>query len=223
MVNAAAGPRPGDPGRPAPWTLGICELAWPGRTTPDCAREAHRLGFSHLDTVRPRGSDELPIPVGAQFGPGPGRGWAWPAPGPTADWDAEIAALRGCAQPRVEPWAGSLFGSDAAIDRLVEQVPSVRLVVDTGHAAQWGGDPARYLHLADHVQFRQAAPGRGQLPPDDGEVDFAAIIAELRQGGYQGLFSVEYFDMPRFGWPLANPLELALRLAERLRPLLAAP
>src|ERR1700722_10931233 len=108
MMDSGAEPRQGNLGQPGPWSLGICELAWPGLPTADCAREAGRLGFSHLDIVRARGSDGLPIPVGAQFGPGRGRGWAWPAPGPKADWDAEIAALRECAQPRVEPWAGSL-------------------------------------------------------------------------------------------------------------------
>jgi sugar phosphate isomerase/epimerase len=225
--------RRGEPGRDAAdhgagahrgrWPLGICELAWPGLPTIDCAREAARLGFRHLDVVRAArpGAAELPIPVGAQFGTGPGDGWAWPAPGPRTDWEAAVAALRACPQPRVEPWAGSLFGSDAAVERLVDEVPGVRLVVDTGHAAQWGGDPVRFLALADHVQFRQAARGRGQLPPDDGDVDFGAVIAELTRLGYAGLISVEYFDLPRFGWPLANPVELAVALAERVRPLLA--
>jgi hypothetical protein len=221
-------PGTGDPGTGDPgtgrWPLGVCELAWPGLPTDDCAREAARLGFRHLDVVRKPGADltGLPIALGARFGTGPGSGWAWPAPGPRADWDAEVAALRGCAEPRVEPWAGSLFGSDAAIERLIEAVPGVRLVVDTGHAAQWGGDPARFLQLADHVQFRQAARGRGQLPPDDGDVDFGAVIAELARLGYSGLISVEYFDLPRFGWPLENPAELAVALAERVRPLLEA-
>ena len=114
----------------------------------------------------------------------------------------------------------SLFGSDAAIEQLLDDVPGIRLVVDTGHAAQWGGDPARFLHVADHVQFRQAARGRGQLPPDDGDVDFGAVIDQLGRLGYTGLISVEYFDLPRFGWPLENPVELAVALAERVRPLL---
>jgi len=35
--------------------------------------------------------------------------------------------------------------------------------------------------------------------------------------GYQGVLSIEYFDRPERGWPLADPLAYALELASRLR------
>jgi sugar phosphate isomerase/epimerase len=165
---------------------------------------------------------ELALPVGARFGRQPGQGWAWPAPLPDADWAEETAMLRICPAPRVEPWAGSLFGSDGALARLVEDVPNIRLVVDTGHVAQWGGDVTAFLDRADHVQLRQAAPGRGQLPWDKGDVDFAALFVRLTEIGYRGLLTVEYFDLPQFGWPLADPLTPAVQLATHVRPLLAA-
>jgi hypothetical protein len=197
--------------------FGICELAWPGTDLVSCARQAAGLGFAHLDVVRPvRADADLPIALGARFGPGPGRGWAWPAPPAGADWDDAVEQLRRCPHPRVEPWAGSLFGADAAIERLVEAVPEVRLVLDTGHVAQWGGDPLAYVHLADHVQFRQAARGVGQLPWDQGDVDFAAVLARLRAIDYSGMCTVEYFDLPALGWPFADPVGAALGLADHL-------
>ena len=47
------------------------------------------------------------------------------------------------------------------------------------------------------MQLRQAAPGKTQLHADDGgDVDFAAVLAELDRLDYQGLISIEYFDLP---------------------------
>ena len=50
--------------------------------------------------------------------------------------------------------------------------------------------------------------------------DFAAVVGRLGELGYRGGISVEYFDLPEFGWPLADPRAWALDLAARVRPLL---
>ena len=64
----------------------------------------------------------------------------------------------------------------------------MRLLVDTGHVADWGGDPCELLELADHVQLRQGKPGHTQVHVDDpsGVVDFAAVLARLDALDYRG-------------------------------------
>jgi sugar phosphate isomerase/epimerase len=105
---------------------------------------------------------------------------------------------------------------------MLAEVPGLRLLVDTGHVADWGGDPLELLPEAGHVQLRQGRPGSTQVHVDDpgGVVDFAAVIARLDDLGYDGRLSIEYFDLPDAGWPLADPREWALDLAAAVRPLL---
>lgn len=206
------------------WPLGVCELAWRGVPRAERARQARAAGFDHLDLVSPLDpEDELALPVGVVLGSGPHDGWAWPAPRPNVATGRAIAALRRAKRPRIEPWAGSLFGSDAAVADLLEQVPELRLVVDVGHVAQWGGDPLRFLEHADLVQLRQGARGRGQLPPAEGDVDFAALLGRLRAIGYDGRLTIEYFDLPRAGWPLEDPFGACVALAAHIAPLLDRP
>lgn len=79
--------------------------------------------------------------------------------------------------------------------QLIEEVeaPNIKMLLDTFHLAMNGVDVSR---LADelaaevgHVQLADA-PGRGQ--PGSGELDWAAIGAALRRGGYGGSVAAEY-------------------------------
>jgi sugar phosphate isomerase/epimerase len=204
------------------WPLGVCELAWKGISTEECAERAAAAGFDHIDVVRGDfDPDQMALPVGAVLTPKPGSGWAWPAPPPTADLEREIARLQAIEVPRIEPWAGCLWSSDEAIEELRRQVPNLRLVVDTGHVTQWGGDIFHFLQIADNVQLRQAAVGVGQLPPQEGEVDFEALFARLDALDYRGRLTIEYFDLPQFGWPHDDPFGACIELAEFVDPLLA--
>ena len=119
----------------------------------------------------------------------------------------------------LEPWAGAVVNSIDAVHAFRAEVPGVRLLVDTGHVADWGADPCELLDLADHVQVRQAKPGSAQLHPDDpaGVVDFAAVFARLEHLDYRGKVSVEYFDLPDRGWPCPDPEQWARDLAAKLR------
>ena len=119
---------------------------------------------------------------------------------------------------RMEPWPGSIVSSVTAVKAMLDEVPGLRLVVDTGHVANWGEDPAELLPWADHVQLRQAAKGVAQAL--EGDVDFAALFRGLDDLDYGGLLSVEYFDLPDMGWGLDDPVAHATALAEQLRPLL---
>jgi sugar phosphate isomerase/epimerase len=51
-------------------------------------------------------------------------------------------------------------------------------------------------------------------------VDFAAVLARLEALDYRGRLSVEYFDLPEYGWPLDEPLAWAQALAEHVRALM---
>jgi sugar phosphate isomerase/epimerase len=110
--------------------------------------------------------------------------------------------------------------ADAARE-MMREVPGLRLLVDTGHVADWGGDPLELLEYADHVQLRQGRPGATQVHVDDpaGVVDFAAVLHRLDDLDYQGALSVEYFDLPDEGWPLDDPVGWAVALADHVRAL----
>jgi sugar phosphate isomerase/epimerase len=188
------------------------------------ARQARADGFVHIDVSTEVDPATLVLPVGCPTSfPKPRSGWcATPAPrdGPEM-WDRTVAWFRRAPGALLEPWAGASVNSSARCREMVAAVPGLRLLVDTGHVADWGGDPVELLELADHVQLRQGRPGATQLHVDDasGVVDFAAVLARLEAIGYRGRVSVEYFDLPDLGWGLADPRRWALDLAAALRAL----
>ncbi|MGH9048180.1 MAG: sugar phosphate isomerase/epimerase family protein [Acidimicrobiia bacterium] len=171
-------------------------------------------------------ASELALPVGCPTAfPKPSPRWcSTPAPrdGPGV-WDRTIELFRAAPGALVEPWAGSVVNSTEKCRSMLAEVPGLRLLVDTGHVADWGGDPLDLLADAAHVQLRQGRPGAAQAHVDDpgGVVDFPAVIDRLDALRYDGLLSVEYFDLPDAGWPLADPRRWALDLTAALRPLLA--
>jgi len=164
----------------------------------------------------------LALPVGCPIAfPKPVAGWcATPAPARAEGmWDRALRWWRAAPGALLEPWAGAVVHSLETVRAFVTEVPGTRLLVDTGHVADWGGDPCELLEFADHVQLRQGAPGRTQLHVDDpaGVVNFDAVLARLDALGYSGRLSIEYFDLPEHGWPLADPRGWAVDLARRIR------
>ena len=86
------------------------------------------------------------------------------------------------------------------------------------HIAAADADPVELLEFADHLQLRQAAPGRTQVHVDDSDgcVDFPALLARLERLDYRGRCSIEYFDLPDQGWTLDDPRGWARDLLARL-------
>lgn len=203
------------------YPLGIVFIAFGAQTPiPQAAARARDLGFDHIDI--PAGfTGRLPLPVGDRVAfPHPQPGCSCPALPPGAGaWERMVRAFRAVPTALLEPWAGSALGDTGSVLRFLDEVPGLRLLVDTGHVTCWGGDPLELLPHAAHVQLRQARPGINQAR--HGDVDFAAVFDRLDQLGYPGRLSVEYFDLPDRGAPLADPLGHAVALAEELRPLLA--
>jgi Xylose isomerase-like TIM barrel len=207
--------------------LGIVSVAF-GLDCPltEAARQAQSLGFDHLDIAIDRMAqgpgEPLALPVGDRNGPVPQTGCTCRLPSGFT-WDQCVALLRQQPQLWVEPGPRSVLDSAAAIRAMCHEVPGLRITLDTGWAAFGGYDPLEVADLAGHVQLRQARPGHPQIHPDEeGDVDFAAVIDGLEALGYDGLFSVEYFDLPELGLPLADPVGHCVDLAHRVRPLLAA-
>lgn len=194
-------------GRP----VGVVDIVYAARgDAVERSRCAAADGFAHIDVLVDADPATLALPVGCPTAfPKPRPGWcATPAPrdGPGM-WDKAISWWRAAPGALLEPWAGACVNSTEAVPAFMAEVPGLRLLVDTGHVADWGGDPCELLEWAGHVQLRQGAPGRTQLHVEDpaGVVDFAAVLARLDALDYRGLVSVEYFDLPDEGWPLADP------------------
>jgi sugar phosphate isomerase/epimerase len=208
--------------------IGVVHVAFAPDSVTVAAQRAAALGFDHID-VPASVTDDLALPIGDRIAPAaPIEGCSTPAPTRPRDnddadrlWDRAVAAYRRVPGALLEPWGGSICNSIERVRAMLDEVPGLRLLVDTGHVAGWGEDPGELLPWAGHVQLRQAAKGDVQRHPDEGgDVDFAAIIGRLDELDYGGLMSVEYFDLPDYGWPLDDPVGHCVALAQQVRSLL---
>ncbi len=204
-------------------TLGVVDIVY-GHESEVTTRAALAAadGFTHIDplvTIDPR---SLVLPVGCPTAfPKPMARWcSTPAPARgDGMWERCVRWFRAAPSALLEPWAGAVVHSAETCRAMMDDVPGLRFLIDTGHVADWGEDPVELLPFADHVQLRQGAPGATQLHVDDpaGVVDFGALLRTLDAIGYSGALSVEYFDLPEHGWPLADPPAWARDLAARVR------
>jgi sugar phosphate isomerase/epimerase len=207
------------------WPLGVVDIVYARRgDVPARADAARTDGFEHIDPLLGSDASALTLPIGCPTAfPKPQPGWcATPAPAAgDGMWERAVRWWTAAPDALLEPWAGAVVNSAESVRAFREEVPGLRLLVDTGHVADWGGDPCELLDLADHVQVRQGKPGHTQVHVDDptGVVDFAALVARLEQLDYRGRLSVEYFDLPDNGWPLDDPEAWARDLAAHLRAL----
>jgi sugar phosphate isomerase/epimerase len=187
------------------------------------SRAAAGDGVAHQHVFVTVDASQLALPVGCPTSfPKPTDTWcSTPAPAASLDnsWDRAVRWWRAAPHALMEPWAGACVDSVERVRAFKAEVPELRLLVDTGHVADWGGDPLELLEYADHVQLRQGKPGHTQLHVDDssGVIDFDAVLARLDALDYSGKISVEYFDLPEQGWSLAEPEQWARDLLAALR------
>jgi sugar phosphate isomerase/epimerase len=204
--------------------LGVVGIAY--ATEPNPARQAELAredGFDHIDL--PLGADEggLALPIGCPISfPKPVAQWcATPAP-PAGEgaWERTVRWWTAAAPHALcEPWGGASVSSIDDVRALTEAVPGVRFLIDTGHVTAWGGDVLELLPYAGNVQLRDAKRGEPQVPAGEGDVDFEAVLRELERIGYDGVLSVEYFDLPDLGWSCADPRAEANALRELITAL----
>ena len=207
------------------YPLGVVDVTfWPDRGGPASER-ARDLGFEHIDVSVDVDPATLALPVGCPTAyPKPKAGWCT-TPAPTAAdgmWDWTVRKFRDAPGCLLEPWAGATVNSIESVREITAAVPGLRMLIDTGHVADWGGDPLELLEFADHVQVRQGKPGQTEVHVDDasGVVDFAAVLQRLDDLDYQGKLSIEYFNLPELGWPLDDPVGWATDLAAHVRGLM---
>jgi sugar phosphate isomerase/epimerase len=205
------------------WPIGVVDIVYARRgDVANRALAARADGYEHIDPLLGTDPASLALPIGCPTAyPRPRPGWcATPAPSAGAGmWERAVRWWKEAPNALLEPWAGAVVNSADAVRAFRAEVPELRLLVDTGHVADWGGDPCELLELADHVQLRQGKPGQTQVHADDpsGAVDFVAVLRRLDEVDYRGRLSVEYFDLPENGWPLDDPEGWARDLAVRLR------
>ena len=209
-----------------PYRLGVVDVVF--YDEPDVVRRSERardLGFAHIDVSDGVDPATLVLPIGCPTAfPKPRAGWCT-APAPRDEpgmWERTVRWFTRSPGALLEPWNGSVVSSLESAKAMMDEVPGLRLLIDTGHVADWGGDPVELLEYADHVQLRQGKPGSTQVHPDDptGVVSFPAVVQRLDELSYPGCMSVEYFDLPEHGWPLDDPVGHAVALREQLLPLL---
>ena len=200
------------------WPLGVVFIVYGDRPISEAAELARRDGFAHIDVLADA-PDDLALAVGDRFSMRPRAGCsAGPAKAGSRSWEQTVADFRAVPGARLEPWHGSVVSSNEAVLAFLQEVPGLRINLDVGHVVGWGGDPIELIPYADHVQLRQAVPGMAQSI--EGEVDIAGVLRGLAAIDYPGLLSVEYFDLPERGWPLDDPVDVAVEFALEVRALL---
>jgi len=204
------------------YRLGVVDVVfWRDGDPVQRAERARDIGFQHIDVSVDVDPASLVLPIGCPTAyPKPQPGWCTtPAPRDEPGmWERTVRWFARSPGALLEPWAGACVNSIERARAIMDEVPGLRLLVDTGHVADWGGDPLEMLELADHVQLRQGKPGSTQLHADDptGVVDFAAVLGRLDELEYPGCLSVEYFDLPEHGWGLDDPVAWATDLRAQL-------
>jgi sugar phosphate isomerase/epimerase len=206
-----------------PYPLGTVDAAFRPDPPQRASERARDLGFDHIDTAIDVDPATLALPIGCPISPRPVPQFSMSLCRRT--WEHTVAAFRDAPGALLEPAARSVVNSNAKARAICEEVPGLRLLIDTGHVADWGGDPVELLDLAGHIQLRQGKPGNAQLHvhDPDGVVDFRAVLRRLDALGYRGRLSVEYFDIPAMGWGLDDPVGWTVDLADHVRALMRAP
>lgn len=90
---------------------------------------------------------------------------------------------------------GYFLQSTGAALRALETVdrPNLRLLLDLYHCQMSEGGLIRHLReLRDHIAHVQIAGVPGRHEPDQGEVNYVAVLEELERLGYQGWIGCEY-------------------------------
>ncbi len=148
----------------------------------------------------------------------------WPVFGAALTEVAEHLAARGVPMA-YHPHMGTIVETEAEVDRLMEVTgEAVGLLLDTGHLTYAGGDPLavarrygpRIIHVhckdirmavldrarTEDMSFLDAVLAGVFTVPGDGGVDFAGVLAAVKEAGYEGWLVVEAEQDPAIAHPL---------------------
>ncbi len=133
-------------------------------------------------------------------------------PGQTAaeGWALSVDALReyvDITQPAgvelfFEPHVKSSFESPKMAAWLAQQVNGARIALDYAHFICQGYTQPEVNSLipyTGHIHLRQAKSGWLQTKLEDGTINFALVINDLKQAGYTGYWCVEYVHQNYIG------------------------
>ncbi|MCA9888617.1 MAG: sugar phosphate isomerase/epimerase [Anaerolineae bacterium] len=120
----------------------------------------------------------------------------------------------------IEPSLNSMAITDEQALKLLEDVEGLKLTLDWGHLLYMGiksGDIPALLDHTRHIQVRQAAPGKLQMPFDKGKLNIEELYALLIEANYQGALSIEYMLS---GWQKSHNVSMIdeiIQLRDALR------
>ena len=135
---------------------------------------------------------------------------------PARCWDTAVATLAQMVRIardegvrlNVEPGMGSLAGNPSDALRLARAVPGLTYSLDYAHYIGQGIAVSEILpvhEFAAHIHVKQARPGLIKALCHHGTIDFAPIVADLLQRGWDGVMTMECIgytcDDPAIGWP----------------------
>ena len=135
---------------------------------------------------------------------------------------AERAARRGV-RLRIEPHVESVTWSPELALRMLDEVPGLSFTVDHSHFVFHGMtyEQIAVMHpYGTHWHARQAALGQLQAGFDDGEIDFARIVSDLKVSGYDGIIALEVVHVGWMSLDRHDVLGETVRLRDQLRELL---
>jgi sugar phosphate isomerase/epimerase len=105
-----------------------------------------------------------------------------------------MAAERGLATS-VEPHTGSLIDTPEKTLALLAKVPDLKITLDYAHYVYGGvaqADIDALLGYARHLQIRPGRPGQLQVPVTEDAINWAPVVAALKQASYPGYLALEY-------------------------------
>jgi sugar phosphate isomerase/epimerase len=125
----------------------------------------------------------------------------------------------------IEAHVGSIFESPESVLGLVEQVPGLGIVHDYSHFVcqgypQSAADPL-CAHTV-HIHLRQAKSGLMQTPLEDGTINFALVLDQLRQVGYDRYLCIEYVHQDYIGADNVDVVTETVKMRDFLKPSLEA-
>jgi sugar phosphate isomerase/epimerase len=132
---------------------------------------------------------------------------------------AEISQQAGI-QLYFEPHVKSSFESPKMAAWLAQQVPGARIALDYAHFVCQGYtqlDVDILIPYAGHVHLRQAKSGLLQTKLEDGTINFALVMDELKNSGYSGYWCIEYVHQDYIGADNVDVLSETVKMRDFLR------